>query len=380
VIHDLVRLSANDGPADVIAAAGQAVLCAALTANRRLPGRPMPMPAPDRPVPSAGAAPAEWFENEMESIRALVPRLVAAGHADLAAQLAAAVANFCVVRGRFDDWQALNAAIPGDAALAAPTAALLALSSGSLHRSRDDNAGALPHLRRAYQLYRRVGDAAGMVAAAHGWSVAAFILNRPRVARAAWQRAAELAVALGGGSAAGHVLLVFREPLAWSPTAEQAAIEGALEIFEATNEPWAAAEAHMFLADNHRRRQQPAVAARHARAAMSQYAELRDYAQLTVAELVLANIHLQLGSAAHARFLAERSLVRAEQLQHRWCTASARRTNARAELMTDRPAAAVPLLETALLEFQEMGMRATAEATRALLAEAEKLAGQPSPR
>lgn len=380
MIHDLVRLSANDGPADMIAEAGQAVLRAALTANLRLPGRPMPMPVPDDPLPSAGVAPVEWFESEIDSVRALVPRLATAGHADLAAQLAAAVANFCVLRGRLDDWQAVNAAIPSDAALTTPTAALLALSSGNLHRVRDDNAAALPYLRLAYRLYQRVADTRGMVAATHGWSVAAFTLNRPRVARAVWQRAAELAVTLGGGPAAGHVLLVFREPLAWSPTAEQAALEGALEIFEATNEPWAAAEAHMFLADNYRRRQQPAVAARHARAAMSQYAELRDHAQLTVAELVLANVHLQLGSAAHARFLGERSLARAERLRHRWCTASARRTIARAELMAGRPAAAIPLLEAALHEFGEMGLRASAEATRTLLTDTVKLASQPSPR
>ena len=379
-MHDLVRLSANErpagppAPADPLGAAGRALLSAALTANQRLPGRPMTLPGPERPVPSAAIGPVEWFETELDGIGVLVPRLVAGGAAELAAQLATAVVNFCVLRGRADDWAATHEAIPVDAVLTPATAALLALSIGNLHRQRDDNAGALPHLRRAYRLYRRLGDPAGIAGAALSWCVAAQLLGRLRVARAAYDRAALLVPELAGTPLLGYIHLTRRVPLSPSPEAELAALTQALAVFETTNETWGSAEAHTFLAEANRARQRLAVAARHARAAMLVYTELHDHLQLTVAEIVLANIYVELGSTTHARPLVERCLARATRIGHRWGVASAQRTSGRIELHEGRPAAAIPWLASAVRGYQEMGLSRSVEIAGDLLARAQRAA------
>ncbi|MFI5934183.1 BTAD domain-containing putative transcriptional regulator [Actinoplanes sp. NPDC051494] len=373
-LHDLVRLSAAEQPGppagELLAAAGEAFLAAALTANLRLPGRPMTLPAPVSPEPGAGAAPVEWFETELDSIRTLVAPLVAAGRVELAARLATATVNFCVLRGRVDDWAATHDVLPADAALPNGTGALLALSVGSLHRFRDDNRTALPHLRRAYELYRTVNDAAGMAGAALGWSVAAQQLGRREEAIAAYGRATALLPMLDGTPAPGYVHLAFRQPISSSPEEESAALSRALEIFEATGDAWGGAEAHTFLADGYRRRQLPAVAARHARAAVVAYTELHDPMQLTVAEIVLATVYLELDSVEHARALATRCLARATRIGHRWGVASARRIAGRIELLEGRPTAAVPLLTAAMDGYREMGLTDAVELTQALLAEA----------
>ncbi|MFI1990923.1 BTAD domain-containing putative transcriptional regulator [Actinoplanes sp. NPDC020271] len=373
-MHDLVRLSASEqaGPPaeELVAAAGRVYLAAALSANRRLPGRPMALPAPTTAVVEASAAPVEWFETELEGIRALIPLLIRHGHVDLAARLATATVNFCVLRGRVDDWAATHEAIPAGAELTPATAALLALSVGSLQRFRDDNATALPHLRRAYHLYDELGDAAGMAGAALGWSVAAQQLGRLPEALAAYDRAVRQVAVLDGTPTPGYVHLAFRRPISSTPEEESAALHRALEIFEAAHDTWGGAEAHTFLAEDYRRRQLPAVAARHARAAVHTYAELRDQMQLTVAEIVLANVYLELGSVEHARALAEQCLARALAAGHRWGVASARRAAGRIELIKGRPAAAVPLLTAAEAGYREMGLVNAAEQTRSLLREA----------
>ncbi|MDP9795731.1 DNA-binding SARP family transcriptional activator [Catenuloplanes nepalensis] len=370
-LHDLVRLSAAELPGppagELVAAAARVFLAAALTANRRLPGRPMTLPAPAAPDARAGATPVEWFESELDGIRALVPLLAGTGQLDLAARLATATVNFCVLRGRIDDWAATHDVIPDDAVLSPATAALLALSVGSLHRFRDDNRAALPRLRRSYELFRALRDAPGMAEAALGWSVAAQQLGRLDEALAAYDRAAELLPVLGGTPATGYVHLAFRQPISPSPEEESAALGRALEIFEATHEAWGAAEVHTFLAAGYRARQRAASAARHARAAVLAYTELRDETQLTVAEIVLADAYLELGSIDHARALAARCLARATRLGHRWGVASARRTAGRIELLDGRPAAAAELLTAAEAGFREMGFTRAAELTRSLL-------------
>ncbi|GAB7045956.1 AfsR/SARP family transcriptional regulator [Catenuloplanes indicus] len=370
-VHDLVRLSAVERPgppvAELVTAAGTAYLRAALSANLRLPGRPLALPAPTTALAEAAAAPAEWFESELETIGALVPRLAEAGEAELAARLATATVNFCVVRGRIGDWAATHDAIPADAALTPATRALLWLSLGSLHRFRDDNPGALPYLRRAYRLYTALGDAAGTAGAALGWCVAAQQLGRTRVALAAYDRAARLLPALGGTPAAGYVHLAFRQPVNPSPEGETAALHRALTVFEAGRDAWGSAEAHTFLADGYLRRGLTAVAARHARAAVAGYTALRDEMQLTVAETVLTGIHLELGLHDHARTLAGRCLDRATRIGHRWGIASAQRSAGHLELLSGRPAAAIPLLTAAHAGFTEMGLTRSATITAGLL-------------
>ncbi|GAA2875402.1 BTAD domain-containing putative transcriptional regulator [Actinoplanes cyaneus] len=373
-LHDLVRLSAGELPGppagELAAAAGQVFLAAALTANQRLPGRPMTLPAPTSPTARAGAAPVEWFENELDGIRTLVPRLAGSGQVDLAARLAIATVNFCVLRGRVDDWAATHDVIPADAVASPATAALLALSMGSLHRFRDDNRTALPELRRSYELFRALHDAAGMAEAALGWSVASRQLGRLDEALAAYDRAARLLPVLADTPATGYIHLAFRQPISPSPEEESAALSRALRIFEATHDAWGGAEAHTFLAAAYRQRQQPATAARHARAAVIAYTELRDEMQLTVAEIVLAEAYLELGSIEHARALAAQCLARAARLGHRWGVASAGRVAGRIELIEGRPAAAVLLLTAAEAGYREMGLTQAAEMTRSLLEQA----------
>ncbi|GAA2576258.1 BTAD domain-containing putative transcriptional regulator [Winogradskya consettensis] len=373
-LHDLVRLSASEQPGppagELIAAAGRAYLAAALTANRRLPGRPMALPAPSAPVPEAGATPVEWFEDELDGLRALVPLLAGAGQVELAARLATATVNFCVLRGRIDDWAATHDVIPAGTPLPAATAALLALSVGSLFRFRDDNQGALPHLRRSYELYRGLDDAAGMAGAALGWAVAEQQLGHVGEAVAAFERAVALLPVLDGTPAAGYIQLTFRQPFSSSPEEENAALGRALTIFEAAGDLWGAAEAHTFLAAGHRRRNQPAVAARHAREAVLAYTDLRDQMQLTVAEIVLTDAYLELGSIDQARVLAGQCFARATRIGHRWGIASARRAAGRIELLEGRPAAAAELLTAAEAGFREMGLIRPAEQTHSLLLQA----------
>ncbi|MFI5843829.1 BTAD domain-containing putative transcriptional regulator [Catenuloplanes sp. NPDC051500] len=373
-LHDLVRLSAGELPGppagELVDAAGHVYLAAALTANRRLPGRPMALPAPASPAPGAGDTPVEWFERELDGIRTLVPLLVGFGRVDLAARLATATVNFCVLRGRTDDWAATHDAIPADAALPPATAALLTLSLGNLHRFRDDNRTALPQLRRSYDMFHALHDASGMAQAAVAWCVAARQLGRLDEALAAYGRAAALLPVLDGTPATGYVHLAFRRPISSSPEEETAALGRALKIFEATQETWGGAEVHTFLAAGYRSQQQPAAAVRHARAAVLAYTELRDDMQLTMAEIVLADAYVDLGSSEHARPIAARCLVRATRLGHRWGVASARRVAGRIELVEGRPAAAVPLLTAAEAGFREMGLTQAAELTCSLLAQA----------
>ncbi|WP_250007899.1 BTAD domain-containing putative transcriptional regulator [Actinoplanes sp. M2I2] len=375
-LHDLVRLSAGEQPGppagELIAAAGRAYLAAALTANRRLPGRPMALPAPSVAVPEADAAPVEWFEAELDGLRTLIPLLGEVGEVDLAARLATATVNFCVLRGRIDDWAATHDVLPAGAPLPPATAALLALSRGSLFRFRDDNQGALPHLRRSFELYRELGDAAGMAGAALGWFVAAELLGRTGEARTAYDRAAALLPAIEGTPTAGYVELAFRQPLSPSPEGEAAALGRALTIFEATGDVWGAAEAHTYLAAGHRNSGRPAVAARHAREAVLAYTELRDQMQLTVAEIVLTDAYLELGSIEHARALAAQCLARATRIGHRWGIASARRAAGRIELIEGRASAAVPLLTAAEAGYREMGLIPAAEKTHLLLKQARQ--------
>lgn len=282
-LHDLVRISAAEhAPAAPLIEAARLLLEAALTANLRLPARPMPLPHPQTPVPAAAATPVEWFESEIDGIRTLIPALVARGQADLAARLAVATANFCVLGARTDEWAATHEAVPADAALSAPTSAALALSIGSLHRFRDDNEGALPYLRRSYREFRRLGDVAGMAVAALGWCVAELLLGRLRVARAAYRRAQQLAPRLAGTPVAGYIHLTGRMPLSETPDDELAAMSAALEIFEATRETWGRAEAQTFLAHTYRLRRRLALEAEHARSAVIGYTQLRDEMQLTV--------------------------------------------------------------------------------------------------
>jgi hypothetical protein len=211
-----------------------------------------------------------------------------------------------------------------------------------------------------------------MAGAALGWCIASQMLGRLRVARAAHERAARLVPALDGTPLAGYIRLTGRSPISASPEAELASLTRALEVFQATNETWGRAEAHTFLAEAYRKRQRLADAATHARAAVVEYTRLRDQAQLTVAEIVLANTYVELGSTTHARPLVERCLARATRIGHRWGVASAQRTAGRIELVEGRPEAAEALLRSALRGFEEMGMPRSAEIARELLERARR--------
>ena len=387
-LHDLVRLHARDraeadeppqARAEAVGRAYAALVAGARRANDRLPCRPVPLPPwPGEPLWPGGAVPAEpdadplaWFEAERENLVLAVEHAVALGRLDLAWQLAASAVNFLLMRGYVDDWERSHWVVLDSEGLEPAGEAAMRLGLGLLLRFRDRNREAVPYLRRAYRLFRALGDRLGAAAAAFSWGIAARMTGDRRLGTAALEVTTHLlATAETRTPMDGYVLMAQHHI-----TGETAMLERALAIFDELGETWGAAEAHGYLGSVARRRGDIARAIGHLRTATDIYRRLGDRQNLNQHETTLAYTYLESGATDLARPLVERVLPVARQLRHPWGEAAALQVAGLLQLAEDRPDEAISCLERAVAIFNEIGQPDPAARALALLARAYYAAG-----
>ncbi len=256
--------------------------------------------------------PLEWFGAQRATLARTVEMAAAAGEAELAWQLAAALVPFHDLRGHYDDWHTCH-----EHALAAVRAAgdpageaALLRGLGQVHLYRDEYGEAHRALTRAAELFAQLGDRHGEAFAVAGLGTLGRVGDRPAEALPHYLRALDgfRAVGDGGGEAQmlgslGAVCRVLGKP------AEAAArLSAALAIARDIGDSHREAKVRTELGAVHRETGDFAAAERELAAALGILEGLHDerctaYALLGIGETLLAT-----GAAARARGLGERAL------------------------------------------------------------------------
>jgi tetratricopeptide (TPR) repeat protein len=246
--------------------------------------------------------------------------------------------------------------------------AAVQLGYGTLLRLRDRNLAAMPHLRRAYRLYCQAADNLGAASAAFARGIAAEMLGRPRVASSALSITSRL-LALVAGPTPQHGYLHIAH-YQFGTRFDMAELMRALDVFDALGESWGAAEAHVYAGGELGREGKTAEAFGHLRAAIESYSRLGDRVNLTLAELNMANTHLNAGETRLAAPILERTLRTFGELRHAWGEARSRYYLGRLHLDDQRPAEAVTYLEEAVVGMRNIGQAGSMAQALHLLARA----------
>jgi tetratricopeptide (TPR) repeat protein len=162
---------------------------------------------PPRAAERLLADPPAWLDAERAVLRALVGHAAEAGHADRAGRLAASLAGFFEVRGRFEDWRwtherALAAGPHED--MSAHVVATLYRNLGELHLIEDFYPEAATCYERALPALRALADSGGEAAVRRGLGLVHRLQGRHAAALESF--AAALALSRRAGDRTGQIL------------------------------------------------------------------------------------------------------------------------------------------------------------------------------
>ncbi|GAA1980695.1 ATP-binding protein [Catenulispora subtropica] len=300
----------------------------------------------DRAEPHlTGPDQAAWLDrldDEHDTLRAVLARLVEDGGAEQAIRLSGALWRFWYARGHIRGGRAwlrrALTALDADPSRADPPAAADAVrlaralnGLASLESCLEETAGVPGLYKRAIALWERAGDTAGSSASRTNLGMYEHFYGSPEAARDLYRQAADDARTGGHDRPLGAALVNLGQLLTGigETEAAEASLDEALEAFRRHGDLRAQADTLGCLAELALTRSRPRQARRHAASARRLFTALNDELGVTQTWEVTARCEAAEGDYAAADERLGKVLARYEELEYPWGAAEAVTARAR---------------------------------------------------